>query len=130
MEEGLTATLVQVGIRAMTGHQREQADRFGVEVIDMRRWVRGDRPSVPWPVYVSIDIDGIDPAFAPGVSHPEHGGLSVRDLITILHDLPGPILGGDIVEFNPRRDPQRLTAGVAAKLVKELAACIMLRGRR
>jgi agmatinase len=121
MEEGLAARLVQVGIRTMNGHQREQARRFGVETIDMRAWAAGTRPSVTGPVYVSIDLDCLDPAFAPGVSHREPGGLSVRDVIGLLHALPSPPVGADIVEFNPSQDPLGLTAHVAAKLLKELA---------
>jgi agmatinase len=121
MEERLVARLVQVGIRAGTGHQREQAKRFGVEQIDMPAWTNGLRPSVDGDVYVSIDLDGIDPAFAPGVSHREPGGLSVRDVITMLHGLGGRLIAADVVEFNPGRDPSGVTAAVAAKLVKELA---------
>ena len=121
MEEGLAARLVQVGIRTANGHQREQARRFGVEVIDMRAWAAGIRPVLTGPVYVSVDLDGLDPAFAPGVSHREPGGLSVRDVIGLVHALPFPPIGADIVEFNPSQDPLGLTAHVAAKLVKELA---------
>lgn len=121
MEEGLAARLVQVGIRVMNGHQREQARRFGVEQIDMPAWAGGTRPAVSGPVYVSIDLDGLDPAFAPGVSHREPGGLSVRDVIGLVQALPSPPVGADIVEFNPGQDPVGLTAHVAAKLVKELA---------
>jgi len=121
MEEGLAARLVQVGIRTANGHQREQARRFGAEVIDMRAWAAGTRPVLTRPVYVSVDLDGLDPAFAPGVSHREPGGLSVRDVIGLVHALPFPPIGADIVEFNPSQDPLGLTAHVAAKLVKELA---------
>ena len=121
MEEGLASRLVQVGIRTANGHQREQARRFGVEVIDMRAWAAGTRPTVGGPIYVSIDLDGLDPAFAPGVSHREPGGLSVRDVIGLVHALPAPPVGADIVEFNPRQDPAGVTAHVAAKLIKELA---------
>jgi len=121
MEEGLAARLVQVGIRTMNGRQHEQARRFGVETIDMRAWANGARPRVTGPIYVSIDLDGLDPAFAPGVSHREPGGLSVRDVIGLVHALPVPLAGADIVEFNPRQDPLGLTAAVVAKLVKELA---------
>ena len=122
MEEGLASRLVQVGIRTMSGHQREQAARFNVEVIDMRAWEAGARPHVTGPLYITIDMDGIDPAFAPGVSHPEAGGLSVRDVISLIQDAPGPVIGADVVEFNPRRDSMGITAAAAAKLVKELAA--------
>ncbi len=125
MEEGLAARLVQVGIRATTGHQQEQARRFGVEVVDMRAWVRGVRPALNGPVYLSLDLDGLDPAHAPGVSHPEPGGLSVRDVLGLIQALPAPVAGADIVELNPDCDPSRLTVQVAAKLVKEIAGRMM-----
>jgi len=121
MEAGLAARLVQVGIRAMNGRQRDQARRFGVDVIDMRAWTAGVRPALQDPVYVSIDLDGLDPAFAPGVSHREPGGLSVRDVIGLVQALPSPPVGADVVEFNPSQDAAGATAHVAAKLVKELA---------
>ena len=126
MEEGLADRLVQVGIRAMTGHGRDQARRFGVEQIDMRAWADGARPSTSGRVYVSIDLDGLDPAFAPGVSHREPGGLAVRELLMLLDTLGGEIIGADIVEFNPHTDVGGLTAEVAAKLVKELASQFVL----
>lgn len=122
MEEGLASRLVQVGIRTMNGHQRDQAARFGVEVIDMRAWASGVRPRVEGPVYVSIDLDGLDPAHAPGVSHWEPGGLTVREVVGLVQDLGGPVIGADVVELNPRQDRSGLTARVAAKLVKELAS--------
>ena len=122
MEAELADRLVQVGIRTMNAHQRAQSERFGVEVVDMRAWSRGARPSVSGPVYVSIDIDGIDPAAAPGVSHREPGGLSVRDVLDIIQTLEGPVVGADVVEFNPSRDPSGLTVHVCAKLVRELAS--------
>lgn len=74
-------------------------------------------------VYISIDVDSLDPAFAPGVSHIEPGGLSFRELMNILVNLKGDIVGGDVVEFNPQRDTvDGMTAMVAAKLVRELTA--------
>ena len=120
LEENLATRLVQVGIRTSTAHQREQAARFAVEVIDMRAFDAGTRPTIDTPVYVSIDLDGLDPAFAPGVSHLEPGGLTVRNVIDIIQRLPGPIVGADVVELNPSRDPSGVTAMVAAKLVREL----------
>jgi arginase len=122
MEATLADRLVQVGIRAMNAHQHAQAERFGVEVIDMRAWSAGGRPTLGGPVYVSIDMDGIDPAFAPGVSHREPGGLTVRDVLEVIQQLEGPVVGADVVEFNPSRDPHGLTAHVCAKLVRELAS--------
>jgi len=125
LENHLAKRLVQVGIRTMSGHQRGQAARFGVEVIDMRAWSAGVRPRLQGPLYVSIDLDALDPAFAPGVSHCEPGGLTSREVLTLLQGLPGPLVGADVVEFNPGRDPSGITAPLCAKLVKELA-CRML----
>jgi arginase len=125
MEEGLATRLVQVGIRTMNGVQREQAQRFGVEVIDMISYSQGGRPRVDGDVYLSIDVDGFDPAFAPGVSHREPGGLSVRDVLWILQTMGGRLVGADIVEFNPNVDSSGLTASVCAKLVKEVAGRMM-----
>src|SRR2546430_17515870 len=84
----------------------------------MRAWVAGRRPELHAPVYVSIDIDAFDPAFAPGVSHREPGGLTVREVLTVLHGLTGPLVGADIVEFNPAQDPSGMTATLCAKLVR------------
>jgi len=74
------------------------------------------------PVYLSLDMDVLDPAFAPGVSHHEPGGLSTRDVIRLIQGLHAPLVGADIVEFNPQRDPLGITAMAAAKLLKEIAA--------
>jgi agmatinase len=130
MEERLASRLVQVGIRTMTGHQREQATRFNVEVIDMRAWAKGVRPNVEGPVYLSLDLDALDPAFAPGVSHREPGGLSVRDVLGLIQSTGGFLVGADIVEFNPLQDATDLTARVAAKCVKEVAGRMMREHRR
>jgi arginase len=128
LEEGLASRLVQVGIRAMTGAQRDLADRHGVEVIDMPAWQAGSRPVLRGPLYISIDLDGLDPAFAPGVAHWEPGGLTVREVIGLVQSAPGPLVGADVVELNPARDTQGLTAAVAAKLVKELAGRMLALG--
>ena len=126
MEDKLADRLVQVGIRTMTGHQRAQARRFGVEVIEMRS-IQGDlRVPLNTPVYVSIDVDALDPAFAPGVSHREPGGLSVRQLLTLVQGIEAPIVAADVVELNPRNDPTGVSAIVAGKIVRELLG-VMLR---
>ncbi len=122
MEAGHAHRLVQVGIRTMNCHCRDQVARFGVEVIEMRYFTIDVMPVLEGPLYISIDMDGIDPAFAPGVSHPEPGGLSVRDVLAVLDKQTAPLVGADIVELNPSRDINSLTANLAAKLVKELAA--------
>ncbi|MDP9423356.1 MAG: agmatinase family protein [Pseudomonadota bacterium] len=122
MERGLAGRLVQVGIRTLNAHCREQAERFGVEMVEMRSFTPDAVPIPEAPLYISIDMDALDPAFAPGVSHHEPGGLSVREILSVLHRIAVPIVGADIVEYNPSRDINGMTAVVAAKFVKELAA--------
>lgn len=122
MEEGLVKRLVQVGIRTMTRHLREQVERFGVEVFEMRDWRDDQYLDFDSPVYLSVDLDGLDPAFAPGVSHPEPGGLSTRQALSLIQQSNGTIVGADIVEYNPSLDPTGITGMVAAKLLKEIAA--------
>jgi agmatinase len=122
LERGLASRLVQVGIRTLNRHCQDQAERFGVEIVEMRHFSAEAVPIPPAPLYISIDLDGFDPAFAPGVSHHEPGGLSVRDVLAVLHRVRGPIVGADIVEYNPDRDLNGVTAVLAAKLVKELAS--------
>jgi len=122
MEQGLAARLVQVGIRTMNPHQRQQAERFGVRAIEMRDGKPVTAFDLDGPVYVSLDLDVLDPAFAPGVSHHEPGGLATREVLDILHNLQGTVVGADLVEFNPTRDPTGVTAMVAAKFYKEIVA--------
>jgi agmatinase len=121
MEQELVSRLVQVGIRTLNDHQRAQAERFGVEVIEMRDWSLDRLPALEPPLYLSLDLDGLDPAFAPGVSHHEPGGFTTRQVLDILHRLP-PLIGADIVELNPHRDPSGITVALAAKLLKEIVA--------
>jgi agmatinase len=133
MEQKLVKRLVQVGIRTFTAHQREQVRKFGVESIEMHQLADMQLlDGAPWrhrlelefdsPVYISFDVDALDPAFAPGVSHREPGGLSTRQAIDLIQHLKGKVVGADIVEFNPRMDPLHVTGTVCAKLLKEIAA--------
>lgn len=122
MERGLARRLVQVGIRTLNRHCREQAERFGAEIVEMRGFAPDRVPIPDGPLYISIDLDGFDPAFAPGVSHHEPGGLSVRDVLAVLERVEARVVGADIVEYNPARDVNGVTAVLAAKLVKEVAA--------
>jgi agmatinase len=125
MESGLASRLVQVGIRTRTPHQRHQAKRFGVETIEMRDWAARPLLSFDGPVYLSLDLDVFDPAFAPGVSHHEPGGLSTRQVLDFLQGLDCTLVGADIVEFNPTRDPSGITAALGAKLYKEVVAHLL-----
>lgn len=122
MEEGLAVRLVQIGIRTYNRHQREQAKRFGVEAIEMKDWNDDHVFNFDGPLYISLDLDALDPAFVPGVSHHEPGGFSTRQVLTILQKLNADIVGADIVELNPTRDQNGVTAMVAAKLFKEILA--------
>jgi arginase len=128
MENGLARRLVQVGIRTINGHQLEQAQKFGVEVITMRNLARLASLKLEGPLYISFDLDVLDPAFAPGVSHYEAGGMSVREVLTIIQELRVPIVGADIVEYNPTRDHQTQTAMVCGKILKEITAAMLRRG--
>ncbi|XP_022015661.1 arginase 1, mitochondrial isoform X1 [Helianthus annuus] len=130
MEGGYARRLLQVGIRSINQEGRDQAKRFGVEQYEMREYekyrdylqnlklgegVKG--------VYISIDVDCLDPGFVPGISHHESGGLSFRDCMNILMNLQGDIVGADVVEYNPQRDlPNGMTTLVAAKFVREVTA--------
>lgn len=121
MENHLAQRLVQVGIRTLNNHQRQQAERFDVEIIAMKDLDLIKAAKFYEPLYISIDLDGLDPAHAPGVSHHEPGGLTVRQVIELLQRIEVPIVGADIVEYNPDRDLNNMTAAVAVKLLKELA---------
>lgn len=127
LEEGLIGRLVQVGIRTLNAHQREQARRFGVEMVSMRDWHADLDLQLAGPLYLSLDLDALDPAFAPGVSHHEPGGFTTREVLTIIQRLPVPLVGADIVEFNPLRDPYGITTALAAKFVKEIIAQMLSR---
>jgi arginase family enzyme len=115
---------VQVGIRCWDPHQKEQAKRYGVRVLRADEAAAVAPDLFAGPPYMSIDLDGLDPAFAPGVSHPEPGGLSTLDVLTLIRRIKGPLIGADVVELNPERDFQMTTARVVVRLIKELAAKI------
>ena len=122
LEKNALNSLTQVGIRTFNTHQKEQAQRFGVNVIEMKDFNTDFINSLEAPLYISLDIDVLDPAFAPGISHHEPGGMSTRQLIHIIQSINVPIVGADIVELNPKRDLNNMTAMVAYKLFKELAS--------
>ena len=128
MEAGLASRLIQYGIRTATDHQRQQVERFGVEMHEILSW-DGSIAQLDGPIYLTIDVDGLDPAFAPGVSHHEPGGLTMRQVLDIIHHVASEsgrdsgsvnLVGADVVEINPDRDINDMTAMVGAKLVREL----------
>jgi agmatinase len=127
---------VQIGIRGpaeifwgfsydsgMTVLHIEDVDRLGMSgVVETARQVVGDGPT-----YISFDVDGLDPAYAPGTGTPETGGLTPREAQAILHGLAGlDIIGGDVVEVAPQYDPSGNTAMVGAQILFEIFALIVL----
>jgi arginase family enzyme len=81
-------------------------------------------------LYISFDLDALDPAFAPGVSHHEAGGLSTRQAVNIIHKLKAKIVGLDVVEVNPVRDESGITAAAAVKVIKEVVGKIVFDRRK
>jgi agmatinase len=125
---------IQIGIRGaanvfwefsyasgMTVIEMEEFTAMGVDAVAARaREVVGDGP-----VYVSVDVDGFDPAFAPGTGTPEVGGLTSREGLALLRALTGlHIIGGDVVEVAPQYDPTTNTAQLAAQLLFEELALL------
>jgi agmatinase len=83
------------------------------------------------PVYVTVDIDVLDPAFAPGTGCPEPGGATFRELLRLLYELGAfDVVAFDVVEVAPSLDASEITAAAAAKLVREAILLFGLRGRR
>ncbi|OED44606.1 agmatinase [Chromatiales bacterium (ex Bugula neritina AB1)] len=125
METGRINRLVQVGIRTLNAHQRTQAEKYKVEIHEMRDLSRVADIAFDGSVYLSCDLDALDPAFAPGVSHFEPGGLSTRQVLELIQTFKGRLVGADLVELNPLRDSNGLSAMVAAKITKELIGRIL-----
>ncbi len=135
------ARTIQIGIRGgaeylwefstesgMTVVHAEEAVAMGMEqVIARTRAVVGEGP-----VYISFDIDSIDPAFAPGTGTPEVGGLAPREVLQVLRGLVGfDVVGGDVVEVAPQYDATSNTGQIAAQvLFTELCLVTAARERR
>lgn len=131
---------IQIGIRGspeflwefsydsgMTVVHAEKLEEMGVnEVAELTRGVVGDGP-----VYVSFDIDSIDPALAPGTGTPEVAGLTPRQVLGLLHQLKGiNIIGGDVVEVAPQYDPSTSTAQIAAQVMFEIFTLMAFGGAK
>ncbi|MBL8702781.1 MAG: agmatinase [Alphaproteobacteria bacterium] len=130
---------IQIGIRGsaeflwefsyesgMTVLHAETVTELGIKaVIAKAREVVGDDP-----VYLSFDVDGLDPAFAPGTGTPEAGGLSAREVLAILRGMQGlHLVGGDVVEVAPQYDATTNTAQIAAQALFEMVSLLALRRR-
>lgn len=126
---------VQIGIRGaaeylwefskmsgMTVIHAEEVPSLGIPaVIEKAKEVVGDGP-----VYISFDIDGIDPSFAPGTGTPEVGGLTTREVLEFLRGLKGlNVCGGDVVEVAPQYDPTTNSAHVGAQVLFEILSLMV-----
>lgn len=108
-----------VGYRVITIDEYEELGR--ARAIELIGEVLADGP-----VYITLDIDGIDPAYAPGTPVPEIGGLLPRDVQLILRSLKGKnVVGADICEVAPCYDPTGITAVTAANMMFEML-CVMV----
>ncbi len=121
---------IQIGIRGsseylwefskdagMTVIHAEEVAAMGIpEIVRLARQVVGEGPT-----YLSFDVDGLDPVYAPGTGTPEIGGLSTREALAIFHGLKGlNICGGDVVEVAPQYDPSTNTAQAGAQMLFEI----------
>ncbi|MGH9815957.1 MAG: agmatinase [Candidatus Acidiferrales bacterium] len=119
------ASVTQMGIRTMNAIQEESARRFGERLrIVPAREIENEIPapahiSGDALVYLTLDLDVFDPAFAPGVSHPVPGGLSPRVVLDFLQRAAWKLVGMDVVELNPRLDHRDRTAVLAGRLLHE-----------
>ena len=138
IEEGLIepTRMVQIGLRA-TGYDAEEFDwprSRGVRVVQVEEcWYQSLAPLMAevreqlgeGPVYLTFDIDGIDPAFAPGTGTPEIAGLTVPQALEIIRGCRGlQLVGADLVEVAPPYDTSGNTALLAANLLFEML-CVM-----
>jgi agmatinase len=129
---------IQIGIRGpaepvwefsyqsgMTVIHIEEFVEMGVdEVVSKAREVVGDAPT-----YISFDVDGLDPAYAPGTGTPEVGGLTTREAQALIRGLRGlNLVGGDVVEVAPQYDPTTNTARAAAQMMFEIL-CLLAEAR-
>jgi agmatinase len=128
LEEGLLKGVIQAGIRASTFSKEDLADkeRLGVKSYTIRdlkynmQNVIKEINSLEGPTYISIDIDVVDPAFAPGTGTPEVGGLTSFEIIEMIRQLRiGQIIGFDVVEVSPPYDVSEITSMLAANIIYE-----------
>jgi agmatinase len=125
LEMSHVASVTQLGIRTMNTSQMPQFERYRDRIHMLgARDLTGALPELSHilngaPVYMTIDLDGLDPAFAPGVSHPVPGGLTPRQVLNFVQKAPWKLVGMDVVEVNPDLDVNDQTAILAARLLHE-----------
>lgn len=144
IEEGLidTAAYMQVGIRGPTAGPQDYDDalRLGARMITLDEAIDRGIPAVieeistrvgARPVYVTLDIDAVDPAFAPGTGTPEVGGFTSHQMLQLIRGLAGlKLIGCDLVEVSPPYDAGHITAILAANLIFELLSVMALGAKR
>jgi guanidinopropionase len=129
------ARCIQIGIRGSSEYLWEFSKDAGMTVISMDEFetlgceavIRRAREVVgDAPVYVTFDVDCLDPTFAPGTGTPEIGGLTTREVLRVLHGLKGiNVVGGDVVEIAPQYDPSTNTAQAGAQVLFEILSLMV-----
>ena len=126
------SNIIQIGIRASTEEQRAFAKNADIKTISTNelqregtaataRIIKEKFSQVVDQIYLSVDLDVLEPGYAPGLGNPEPAGLTTRDVVNLIQELAGlSILAFDIVEYCPDYDQSDITAFAAAKLIKEI----------
>lgn len=133
IEDGLLEpkNVLQIGMRGSTSNEYPESKdiecvRMGLfDIIKNKMGVLFETKFGKMPVFISIDIDSVDPAFAPGVSVPEVGGFTSREILYLVRSMFGlNIIGVDVVETNPEYDMNDITSLLSATIVFELISLI------
>jgi len=125
LEMSHIASVTQLGIRTMNASQMPLFERYRERIhMFAARDLIGELPALPYipagaPVYLTVDLDGFDPAFAPGVSHPVPGGLTPRQVLNFIQQANWKLAGMDAGEVNPDLDVNDQTAILAARVLHE-----------
>jgi agmatinase len=125
LEMSHVASITQLGIRTLNPTQAKQVERYRDRLhVYFARDLPGELPPLSHippnaSVYLTVDLDGFDPAFAPGVSHPVPGGLSSRQVLDFIQKAQWKMAGMDVVEVNPDLDVNEQTAILAARVLHE-----------
>lgn len=126
---------IQIGIRGGAGYLWEFSTAAGMTLLPMHEVATLGIPAVlararqvaTGPVYVSFDVDAVDPGFAPGTGTPEVGGLTPLQVLELLRGLDGlDVVGGDVVEVAPQYDASTATAQIGAQVMFQLV-CLLVR---
>src|SRR5207237_4624319 len=144
VEEGLIdpKRMIQIGVRGSvySADEKDWAESVGIRIVHIEEFFRLGSDTVmaearrivgDGPAYVSFDVDGLDPVYAPGTGTPEIGGFSTAEAQRMIRLLDGlDLVGGDVVEVAPPFDPSGSTALVAAAMMVELLCVLAPAGHR